>query len=64
MEVKRTCDHCKHCRDRGGYYWCRQFKIEVFEDDYCSFGGDLQPEHDDEDKAYEQAKEKRLEGWM
>lgn len=48
MEVKRTCDHCKHCRDRGGYYWCRQFKIEVFEDDYCSFGADI-PEEDEWD---------------
>ena len=62
-EVERVCAECRECRDRGVYLWCRLLKMEVVEDDYCSFGGDLQPEYEDEDKAYEQAKEKRLEGW-
>ena len=44
MEVKRTCDHCRECRDKGAYLWCRLLKFEVMEDDYCSFGGDISEE--------------------
>lgn len=50
MEVKRTCENCRFCqivRKVNGITWmeCRQFRIEVVEDDYCSFGDDI-PEDD------------------
>lgn len=61
-ELKRICEECRECRDRGSYLWCRLLKMEVVEDDYCSFGGDIPPQYEDEDMAYEIAKEKRLEG--
>ena len=54
-EVKRVCVECRECRDRGVYLWCRLLKMEVAEDDYCSFGGDL-PEEDNQDELYERKK--------
>ena len=60
----RYCADCKYCKQVKAYYntWleCRQFNIEVAEDDYCSFGADI-PETDNEDMAYEYYKEARLE---
>ncbi len=65
-EPVRHCIECDYCRERrtkfgGVYLWCRELKREVVEDDYCSFGGDIPPEYEDEDRAYEMQKEKRLE---
>lgn len=65
MPEVRYCENCKYCRTKKGHYnntWleCKQFGIEVVEDDYCSFGADI-PETDNEDKAYEYYKEALLE---
>lgn len=57
----RTCDQCRECRDRGAYMWCRLLKLEVVEDDYCSFGGDIPEEDEWRDESYEILKERKLE---
>lgn len=64
MKEIRYCENCKYCKEikrkHFTYLECKQFNIEVVEDDYCSFGADI-PETDNEDMAYEYYKEENLE---
>lgn len=51
MKDIRYCEQCAYCKERklqGGSYWleCTYFKIDVAEDDYCSFGKDIEPDDD------------------
>ena len=62
----RYCENCKYCKQVKGHYnyWleCTQFNIEVVEDDYCSFGDDIEDDYDKwRDEPYELYKEARLE---
>ena len=46
-EVKRTCIECRFCKYKfGDWYNCKLFDMEVYEDDYCSFGLDKKDEDD------------------
>lgn len=62
--VERHCIDCGYCRynKRFDYYWCVQFTTnEEHWDvnptmDGCTFGKDIEPEYEDEDKAYERKK--------
>ena len=62
-EVKRTCTECRYCYTArmskyGTWLACKQFDIEVAEDDYCSFGKDIDPYKDDrQDEIYERYKD-------
>lgn len=58
------CGYCKHNR-KHDYYWCVQFTTREDHwdvsptEDGCTFGKDIEPEYEDEDKAYERYKENR-----
>lgn len=59
----RHCINCGYCRynRKSDYYWCvdrsENDRFEVNPDaDGCTFGKDIPPEYEDEDKAYERKK--------
>ena len=58
---------CKDCKFSKAYYHGPESNLGMFTylcqglydmnaDDYCSFGGDIPPEYEDEDGAYERKK--------
>ena len=64
MKEIRYCENCKYCKEikrkHFTYLECTQFNIEVVEDDYCSFGGDLPEEDPWRDEPYELKKDERI----
>ena len=56
----RLCKDCRYChyKDKDDCYICHYFAgMQVCEDDFCSFGGDIKPEYGDEDGEYERHRE-------
>ena len=63
MVKYRNCIDCGYCRynKKFDYYWCvdrsqdSKFDVDPYQDG-CTFGKDIEPEYEDEDKAYERKK--------